>query len=389
MKDAQRTSGAAAAPSASAGRDERGPVIYLRGEWTLATLEEAESCLAALSAPSAQSGGAAYAVDLGGVTRLDSTGAMRINSLRDSANKGQGPLAVLSANPDFTALLNISRPPVEYAQPAAPHMLNPLALLDNLGRRVCAEAIRLQNIFSFMGQLVLTMGHHLFSPHKIRWTSLIYHMEQTGVRAVPIVALLSFLIGMVLAYMTASQLALFGAQIFVVTLLEVASFREMGGLLTAILVAGRSGSAFTAQIGAMVAGQEVDAMRSMGFDPMAVLVVPRISALVIMLPVLTLVADLMSLAGGMVALWASMDITPSVFIHTLQESINLRHLYVGLLKAPFFALVIGCTGCSLGFQVTGSAESVGRLTTKAVVESIFLVILIDALFALFFSTIGV
>jgi phospholipid/cholesterol/gamma-HCH transport system permease protein len=242
---------------------------------------------------------------------------------------------------------------------------------------------------SFFGQFLLTLGKNIIQPWDVRWISVICHMGQAGVGSIPIVALLSFLIGMVLSYMTATLMAGFGAQIFVVNLLEVAILREMGVLLTAILIAGRSGSSYTAQIGSMVAGQEIDAMRSMGLDPMHMLVVPRVSALLLMLPLLVVVADFSGLLGGLVAVWFSLDIAPVMFLEALQRNIHLQNFVVGLVKAPFFALLIGCIGCFDGFKVTGSADSVGRMTTQAVVESIFMVITLDAFFALFFTSIGI
>jgi phospholipid/cholesterol/gamma-HCH transport system permease protein len=182
---------------------------------------------------------------------------------------------------------------------------------------------------------------------------------------------------------------MFGAQIYVVNLLEVVTLREMAALITAILVAGRSGSSFTAQIGIMVSNQEVDAMRSMGLDPLTLLALPRITALVLSLPLLVVLGDVMGLLGGMCALFFSMDIPVAVFLQTLRKSITATHLLIGALKAPFFALVIGNVGCFLGFQVTGSSESLGALTTRSVVVSIFLVIALDAFFALLFNLAGI
>jgi phospholipid/cholesterol/gamma-HCH transport system permease protein len=213
-------------------------------------------------------------------------------------------------------------------------------------------------------------------------------MEQVGLNAMPIVALISFLIGVVLAYMGALQLTRFGASVFVVDLLEVAVLRELGILLTAILVAGRSGSAFTAQIGSMKIREEVDAMRTMGLDPVEVLVVPRILALLITLPMLGFIADLAGLLGGGLMTWTVLGIGPATFLERLRDTVDMRHFAAGLIKAPFFALAIGLIGCLLGFRVSGSSESVGRLTTQAVVEAIFTVIVLDAGFAVFFSAIG-
>ena len=189
--------------------------------------------------------------------------------------------------------------------------------------------------------------------------------------------------------MGAAQFAKFGAQVFVINMLEISTLREMGVLLTALVVAGRSGSSFTAQIGSMMANEEVAAMRSMGLDPMEVLVVPRVLALVIMLPVLAFIADIMGILGGGVAAWGTLDIEPAAFTARFREIVQLRNFIVGIVKAPFFAFSIALIGCFQGFRVTGSAESVGRLTTQSVVESIFMVIVLNAIFAILFTTLGV
>ncbi|MDL2280011.1 ABC transporter permease, partial [Desulfovibrio sp. OttesenSCG-928-G11] len=210
----------------------------------------------------------------------------------------------------------------------------------------------------------------------------------TGLRAVPIVALLTFLIGLVVAYMGAQQLTMFGAQIFAVNLLEVTVMREMAVLITSIVVAGRSSSSFTAQIGAMVANEEVDALRALGLDPGAMLVVPRVMALILSLPLLVFLADIMALLGGWAALLMVMDMDLVTFITQLEKVARDNNFLAGMIKTPFFAIAIGLVGCFHGFRATGSAESVGFLTTVSVVQSIFIVILLDALFAIFFMNIG-
>jgi phospholipid/cholesterol/gamma-HCH transport system permease protein len=214
-------------------------------------------------------------------------------------------------------------------------------------------------------------------------------MEEVGFNALPIVGLISLLIGVVLAYQGATQLEKFGAQVFVVNLVGVSVLREIGILLTAIVVAGRSGSAFAASIGSMVIREEVDAMRTLGLSPVEVLVLPRILALVLMLPVLAFFADLMGLLGGMLMCWLALDITPIVFLDRLRAAVGVEHFWVGISKAPVFGFVIGLVGCLDGLRVSGSAESVGRQTTRAVVTSIFLVIVADAFFSVFFSYLGV
>ena len=210
-------------------------------------------------------------------------------------------------------------------------------------------------------------------------------MEQTGLDAMPIVGLLSFLIGVVFAYQGADQLRRFGAEIYTVNLLGIAILRELGVLLAAIIIAGRSGSAFTAQIGTMQVNQEIDALRTLGLDPVEVLVLPRIFGLALTLPLLVFYADALGLLGGCLMSWASLGISIPRFLEQLRGAITEWTLWVGIIKAPFFAVIIAMIGCYEGFNVTGSADSVGRLTTQSVVESIFLVIVADAAFSILFS----
>jgi phospholipid/cholesterol/gamma-HCH transport system permease protein len=210
-------------------------------------------------------------------------------------------------------------------------------------------------------------------------------MERTGLDALPIVGLLSFLIGVVLAYQGADQLRRFGAEIYTVNLLGVAVLREMGVLLTAIIIAGRSGSAFTAQIGTMQVNEEIDALRTLGLDPIEVLVVPRILGLVLTLPLLAVYADFMGLLGGCLMSLATLNIQIPTFLDQLQGAIGLWTFWVGIIKAPIFAMVIALVGCYEGFNVERSADSVGRLTTQSVVEAIFLVIVADSAFSILFS----
>jgi phospholipid/cholesterol/gamma-HCH transport system permease protein len=218
---------------------------------------------------------------------------------------------------------------------------------------------------------------------------MVFHVEEVGLNALPIVGLVSFLIGVVLAYQGAVQLRQLGAEIFVVDLIAVAVLRELGVLLTAIMIAGRSGSAFTAQLGTMKVNEEVDALRSLGLDPLEVLVLPRCIALVISLPLLTFFADLMGLLGGGLMAWIELDIGPAVFLERLRDAVSPSSFWVGIVKAPVFAVIIAVIGCYEGLQVRGSAEAVGRHTTRAVVESVFVVIVADALFSVFFDLIGV
>jgi phospholipid/cholesterol/gamma-HCH transport system permease protein len=223
----------------------------------------------------------------------------------------------------------------------------------------------------------------------LRLTSLVFHMEEVGLNALPIVGLMAFLLGVVLAFQGASQLLRFGAEVFVVNLVGISLLREIGVLMTAIIVAGRSGSAFTAQIGSMKVNQEVDALQAMGLDPIHVLVVPRLLALVVTLPLLAFFADVLGLLGGGLMAWIVLDISPGTFAERLPEAVSLWSFWVGIIKAPFFAFLIAMIGSYEGFKVEGSATSLGQRTTRAVVESIFLVIAVDAAFSVFFQVVGV
>ena len=245
------------------------------------------------------------------------------------------------------------------------------------------------DLLNFLGMMVTALARTAASPRRLRGIALVHHIEQTGLNALPIVGLLSFLIGVVLAYQGADQLRQFGAELFVVNLLGISILREIGILMTAIIIAGRSGSAFTAQIGTMKVNQEVDALRTLGLDPIEMLVLPRVLALMITLPLLAFYADVVGLLGGAVMCYFVLDIGFGQFVQQLHGAIKLSTLMVGLIKAPVFAFVIALVGCYEGLKVSGSAESVGRLTTRSVVVGIFLVIVLDALFSILFSYVGV
>jgi phospholipid/cholesterol/gamma-HCH transport system permease protein len=246
------------------------------------------------------------------------------------------------------------------------------------------------SILGYLGRVTVETGEAIVAPkHNLRITAIFHQVEETGINALPIVGLLSFLIGVVLAYQGADQLRQFGAEIFTINLLGVGLLREIGGLITAIIVAGRSGSAFTAHIGTMRVNEEIDAMQTMGLNTVDTLVLPRIIGLVIALPLLTFYSDIMGLIGGAMMCWISLDITIPVFLRQLNDAISVNTLMVGLIKAPVFAFVIALVGCYEGFQVERNAASVGQLTTRSVVEAIFLVIVLDAAFSIMFSVLGI
>jgi len=258
-------------------------------------------------------------------------------------------------------------------------------MVERTGAAALQAGREARDLLNFLGMMVTALARTVASPRRLRGTALVHHMEQTGLNALPIVGLLSFLIGVVLAYQGADQLRQFGAQLFVVNLLGISILREIGILMTSIIIAGRSGSAFTAQIGTMKVNLEVDAMRTLGLDPIELLVLPRALALMITLPLLAFYADIVGLLGGAVMCYFVLDISFGQFVQQLHGAIKLSTLMVGLCKAPVFAFVIALVGCYEGLKVSGSAESVGRLTTRSVVVGIFLVIVLDALFSILFS----
>ncbi len=257
-------------------------------------------------------------------------------------------------------------------------------IVGKLGRWAVLQGTHGRGVVGFFGRIVSVLGEALRRPRALRPSSLARHIYETGITAIPIVSLIAFLISVIVAYLGAQQLGRFGADIFVVDLVTISVLREMGVLLTAIIVAGRSGSAFAAEIGVMQLNEETDALRAMGMNPIEFLVVPRILALVIALPALTVIADAMGLAGGGLLSLLALHIPLPQFIARMHESLAPTTFWAGLIKAPVFALLIAMVGTYRGMQVRESARELGRLTTVAVVQSIFLVILADALFAVFF-----
>ena len=262
--------------------------------------------------------------------------------------------------------------------------------LTRIGKATDRFFIEVIETLAFIGKFFGVMFKLLFKPFRIRWKSVVALTEEIGFNAAPIVMVLSFFIGAVIAYMGANLLATFGASVFMVDLVGVAVLRELAPIITAILLAGRSDSAFTAQIGAMKMRQEIDAMTVIGLDTFEVLVVPRALATLISAPILTFLAMLSGVFGGMLVAWfGAADLSPILFVTRLQESVGTSHFWVGLVKTPFFALIIAIIGCRQGLAVTGSVESLGTRTTTSVVQAIFAVIAVDAVFALLFYQIGV
>jgi phospholipid/cholesterol/gamma-HCH transport system permease protein len=244
------------------------------------------------------------------------------------------------------------------------------------------------DIVTFVGRAASAVGQALIHPHLLRLPSISRQVAETGINALPIVGLMAVMISVVIGYQGVAQLRPYGGEDFTINLVAVSMLREMGVLITAIMVAGRSGSAFTAEIGVMMARDEVDALKVMGMDPMAVLVVPRLIGLVITLPLLTFFSDVMGLVGGSLISLALLDVSPLQYVDRVRHAVDVSDLFVGLIKAPIFGFLIAIIGCMHGLRVRGSAESVGKETTRAVVKAIFIVIVLDALFSILFEKLG-
>jgi phospholipid/cholesterol/gamma-HCH transport system permease protein len=351
--------------------------VTLAGPVTLATLGATRARLDAVPAGAG--------VNLAGITALDTAGAWL---LATRAGSGLRIASATAAQQMLIDTVTAALPPPRTTPSRWPHHVV-LGSLSAVGEGVTTLALATARSFGFLGLVVARLAATAIHPRRLRLTALVHHMEEAGLNAVPIVALMGFLIGVVLAFQGAAQLRQFGAEVFVVDLIAISILRELGILLTAIIVAGRSASAFTAAIGSMKMRQEIDAMRVLGLDPIDLLVVPRVLALVILLPVLGLVADLAGLFGGGLMAWVQLGISPGLFRTQLLLNTGAEQVLVGLSKAPVFAVIIAIVGCHQGLQVGGDAESLGRRTSRSVVIAIFLVIVMDALFSVFFALWGV
>ncbi|WP_051071013.1 ABC transporter permease [Paracoccus sp. N5] len=321
-------------------------------------------------------------LELSGLTRLDTAGAWYL-----AGRAAAGATLHGLAAPQATLLESVTGALPRPDPPPAPESGWRRAL-DATGRWITGALVFLRELAEYLGRFLAALWRGIRHPRDFRLTSLVWHCQETGLRAVPIVALMSFLIGVVLAFQGAAQLSQFGAEIFVIDLIAISILRELGILLTAIIVAGRTASALTASIGSMKMNEEIDAMRTLGLDPDMVLVLPRVLALVITLPILGLIANVAGLVGGAIMSWVELGISPSMFRYRLIAETSVDHVIVGLSKAPVFAIIIGIIGCHAGMKVGKDAESLGAQTSTAVVNAIFAVIVADALFSVFFAEIG-
>jgi phospholipid/cholesterol/gamma-HCH transport system permease protein len=329
-------------------------------------------------------------IDGAGLEHLDSAGAWLILRTKQQIEGGGGRITGFSYPDQYKSLLETmerdhTSPPVTHP----PHK-GFVGLLERMGHSTVHALQRGYEMVGFLGRITVETFEAITSPRReLPWPAFIHQIEETGVTALPIVGLLAFLLGITLAYQGADQLKRFGAQIYTIDFLGVGFLRELGGLVTAIIIAGRSGSAFTAQIGSMKVNEEIDAMETIGLNVAEVLFLPRVLGLIVALPLLTFFADVVGIIGGMVMTYFDLGVTIPGFMRELSGAITSKTLLVGLIKAPVFAFVIALVGCFEGMKVESNAESVGRQTTRSVVESIFLIIAMDAVFSVLFSVLGV
>jgi phospholipid/cholesterol/gamma-HCH transport system permease protein len=359
--------------------------VVAAGEWLLDNGQSAERLIDQVTARPKRH----VVMDLSKVAALDTAGAWLLHRLR-------AQLEFAGARVELTGLPEYRRQLIEeieghVPEPWAPHRrpASFKAIPEAVGRRTVMIAEDLFGVLNVLGAFISGLAYCILNPRKLRITAILANFDTTGRGAVPIMALMSFLIGAIIAQQGAFYLRRFGAEVFVVDLVGVLALREIGVILTAVMFAGRSGSAFTAEIGSMKMREEIDALHVMGMSPVEVLIIPRLLALMVALPALTFVSDIAALIGAGFVCLTYVGMPLDTFLTQLQEAIDLETLMVGIIKAPFMALIIGLIACVEGLKVEGSAESLGRQTTISVVKSIFMVIVIDGIFAVFFAAIGV
>ncbi|MFZ5523092.1 MAG: ABC transporter permease [Pseudomonadota bacterium] len=352
--------------------------VRCTGTWTVQGIAQLERQLDDITWPVA----ASLEIDSSAISALDTSGAWLLHRTAGSLEQHGINVRITGLRPEFSALLDLVS-----ARAVMPAQLTQSRddLLASIGRRAWQGLENLSGMLAFVGESAVALLRLIVQPRHIRWRTIFHNMQTAGFEALLIVGLLSFLMGVVIAYQGADQLQRFGANIFIADLVGLAMLRELSPLLTAIIIAGRSGSAYAAQIGTMKVTEEIDALRTIGVSPQELLVLPKMLALIITLPLLTVYADVTGVLGGMIMARAKLDVGFDVFFNRLGDAISLSSFLTGIVKAPVFAAIIALVGCFQGFQVGGSADSVGRQTTLSVVQAIFLVIVADALFSVVFN----
>jgi len=365
-----------------------GDTLELRpgGSWTAANAATLER-LSGDIAPQLDSAGIVK-VDMAGVRELDTLGAWLLEKMSRRATSAGHRADIVGIADNYSGLIDEIRQ-VNRRTPAPVPVRNPIVTkLGEIGRGTIGASEDITAFLQMLGSLCIAILGVLRRPRSLRLTSLTYQLYRVGWQAIPIIVLITFLIGAIIAQQGIFHFRKFGADSYVVDMVGILVLRELGVLIVAIMVAGRSGSAYTAELGSMKMREEIDALRTMGFDPVEVLILPRVLALVCALPILTFFGSMAALYGAGLVAWLYGGMSPEIFLARLREAVSVTHFEVGMIKAPFMALVIGVVACSEGLRVKGSAESLGRQTTTSVVKSIFLVIVLDGVFAIFFASIG-
>lgn len=353
--------------------------LHLSGHWTTTHLAALSDQFAALAPPPH----AAIKIDAQAITHMDTGGAWLLNRYATQLRAAGTTVTLTGIAPQFQGLVALVQERQEGE--AAPERAESFGVLESLGRHAWRYAQEMLAFLGFFGEAVIAIVLAVKNPRRIRWSAFLSSIEHAGVRAIPIIALLSFLLGVVIAYQGGMQLRNYGANIFIVELVSLTMLRELAPMMTAIIVAGRTGSAYTAEIGTMKVTEEVDALRTLSIAPMDMLVLPKVFGLLIALPLLTLVADALGVAGGMVMASSMLGVSYHDFLHRFPLVISERSFWIGIGKAPAFALIVALVGCFQGFKVVGGADAVGRQTTISVVQAIFLVIVADAGFSVLFG----
>lgn len=359
--------------------------LALSGSWTARSIGDVQHRLASVRVASHTEAVA----DAAGIEALDTAGAWVLQKLLLRL-RGEGMVVTLSGlRPQFAKLLEgVGEQVAERTTDRGAGARPPAPILEALGRSAEAAVQQLVALLGFVGETAAALAGCVARPARLRWRPVLYNIRSAGFNALPIVGLLSFLLGVVVAYQGADQLRQYGANIFVADLVGLSMLREFAPLITAIIIAGRSGSAYAAQIGTMSVTEEIDAMRTLGIAPLDVLVVPKLLALLIALPLLTVFADVLGVFGGMIMARAQLGVGFPEFLERFVAAVGISSYLIGICKAPVFAAIIAVVGCFHGFRAQGGADSVGRQTTRSVVQAIFLVIVADALFSVAFSALG-
>ncbi|MDO8295840.1 MAG: MlaE family lipid ABC transporter permease subunit [Caulobacter sp.] len=359
---------------------EHGATVVLTGDWTAETMDDADDRLAGIL-----DGAKALTADLRSMGRCDTAGAYAI--LR--AAEGQATAGEVIARPETRRLLDLVAAAIEAEPSPSTQQRGVYDLLVRVGKGVFHIFQEVVETFAFIGRLTMSLLRGVARPSRVRWAPIFAQCERAGLDALPIVATGTAFIGAVVALIGINTLRDFGATVFVVETIGIAVLREFGIVITAVLIAGRSASAFAAEIGAMKMRQEIDAMQVMGVDPFDALVLPRFVALLLMMPLLTFVADLSGLAGGMIVTWNILDLSPTFFLQRIVDNVGATHFWVGISKAPIMAAVIAGIGSRQGMEVGGDVISLGQRVTSAVVQAIFTIIVIDAVFAVLYMKLDV